>query len=317
MSLVAPRGLDEHAGICYTTDTSDGKEEMARVKKIYTPEEKQAWKEERLSEQKQLIEDAVSSLTASDAWESFVKFGRANLGRLTLNNALMIWSQKRDASVVWGKKQWEKKKVAVNTDAKPLRYFAPGGFYLVKDAQGNPVLDKNGNEQKRMFFRVVTGYDVSDTDAPKSDFNPMVELEGDEMMENLPGLEMFARRLGYTVDYREDTGKAHGWVDDRMWKIVVNKNLSGNALVRTLTHELAHAYGNVNYKDYSREEAEVIVESATVMALSLVGYDVTEASVPYIASWSNGDLKALHKYVKLVDELAKELARRMEGKEED
>jgi len=289
-----------------------------KVKKVnYTAEEKAAWKEERLSEQKQLIENAVAELISSEAWENFVKFGRANLSRLTLNNALMIWSQKRDATVVWGKKQWEKKKVTVNADAKPLRYFAPAGFYVYKDANGNEVLDKNGNPQRRMFFRIVSGFDVSDTDAPEVTVNPMVELEGEDLSDKIGPLEHFARLLGYSVEYREDTNDAHGWVDDRMWKIIINKNLSGNGIVRTLVHELAHAYGNVNYTDYSREEAEVIVESATVMALGLVGFDVSEASVPYLASWSGGDLKALHKYVRLVDELAKELASRMNAKEED
>lgn len=290
------------------------KKRTAKVKKTYTAEEKQAWKQERLDEQKQLLENAVQELTTSEAWENFVKFGRANLSRLTLNNALLIWSQKRDARVVWGKKQWEKQSVTVNADAKPLRYFAPAGFYILKDKNGNEVLDRNGKPQKRMFYRVVMGYDVSDTDASVTNINAMVELEGDDMIESLGPLEHFAFSLGYFVKYAEDTGNAHGWVDNNSHDIVINKNLSGNALVRTLIHELAHAYGNVNYDDYSREEAEVIVESATVMALGLVGYDVSEASVPYIASWSNGDLKALHKYVKLVDELAKELADQMTRK---
>lgn len=290
------------------------KKRTAKVKKTYTAEEKQAWKQERLDEQKQLLENAVQELTTSEAWENFVKFGRANLSRLTLNNALLIWSQKRDARVVWGKKQWEKQLVTVNADAKPLRYFAPAGFYILKDKNGNEVLDRNGKPQKRMFYRVVMGYDVSDTDASVTNINAMVELEGDDMIESLGPLEHFAFSLGYFVKYAEDTGNAHGWVDNNSHDIVINKNLSGNALVRTLVHELAHAYGNVNYDDYSREEAEVIVESATVMALGLVGYDVSEASVPYIASWSNGDLKALHKYVKLVDELAKELADQMTRK---
>ncbi len=291
---------------------------MARVKKTYSPEEKAAWKEERLSEQKQLLESAISELTGSDAWSNFVKFGRANLSRLTLNNALMIWAQKRDAKIVWGKKQWEKQGVSLNENAKGLKYFAPAGFYIFKDRDGNEVLDKNGNPQKRMFFRVVTGYDISDTDAPESELKTMVELEGDEMIDNLGSLENFARLLGYTVVYKDsaELNGAHGHVDDRMWQIVIDRSLSGNSLVRTLVHELAHVYGNVNYTDYTREEAEVIVESATVMALGLAGYDVSEASVPYIAAWSDGDLKALHKYVRLVDELAKELARRMEGKDD-
>jgi hypothetical protein len=279
----------------------------------YTADQKAEWKEARLAEQKQLLENALAELTSSESWEHFVKFGRANLGRLTLNNALMIWSQKKDATIVWGKKQWEKKNVTVNADAKPLRYFAPAGFYILKDRNGNELLDAKGNPQRRMFFRIVTGYDVTDTDAPPAEMETLVELEGDDLIDFLAPLEQFARELGYTVKYVEDTGKAHGWVDERMWNIIVNKNLSGSALVRTLVHELAHVYGNVNYTEYTREEAEVIVESATVMALGMRGYDVSDASVPYIASWGDGSLKQIEKYMKLVDELAKTLADKMGG----
>jgi hypothetical protein len=282
----------------------------------WTPEQKQQWKQDRLDEQKQLVEDAVAELTTSEAWENFVKFGRANLGRLTLNNALLIWSQKRDAKIVWGRKQWlAKHNVNVNADATALRYFAPAGFFTYKDANGSPLLNADGSEKRGCYFRVVTGYDISDTDAPATTWTPKITLEGDEMMDALPRLEQYARLLGFTVKYVESTelGGADGKVDNRTWTIFLDRNMGGNALVHTLVHELAHVYGNVNYKDYSREEAEVIVESAAVMALGLIGYDVSASAVPYIASWSNGDLKALHKYVKLVDELAQELADRMTG----
>ena len=80
--------------------------------------------------------------------------------------------------------------------------------------------------------------------------------------------------------------------------------------VRTLIHQLCHAYGNVNYTDYSREEAEVLVESATVMALGMAGFDVSEASVPYIASWG-GDLEVLKKNALLVDTLVNDISERL------
>jgi hypothetical protein len=92
---------------------------------------------------------------------------------------------------------------------------------------------------------------------------------------------------------------------------VVNNTLSGNAIVHTLVRQLARIFGNVNYTEYTAEEAECIVESATVMSLGLLGFDVSEASVPYIADWGNGSLKVIEKYMKLVDVLAKTLADKM------
>lgn len=284
---------------------------MAAVKVTYTAEQKRQWRDNLLAEQKQLLENALAEFTSSEAWENFVKFGRANLSRLSFNNALLIWSQKREARVVWGRKQWEKQGVTVNPDAQPIRYFAPAGFWTPKDANGDPILDGNGNPVRRPFFRIVTGFDVSDTDAPEPELRELIELDGDDLMHLHAPLENMAALLGYTVKYVEDTGDAHGWVDERMWNIVVNKNLSGNALVRTLLHEVAHIYGNVNYKDYSRAEAEVIVESSVVMTLGILGFDVSEASVPYIASWSDGNLKLIEKYMRLVDAMTKEFVNKL------
>lgn len=276
--------------------------------KQYSAAEKEVYRTRQMEEQKQLLKDAFATLTSSEAWENWVKFGRSNLKRLSFNNALLIWSQRRDATVVWGKGQWNKQGVTINEDAQMIRYLAPQFFPLKEN--GKVVLDNNGHPLKRVFFKTVVGYDVKDTNAPASDFNPMVPLEGDDHLDKLDKLESFAHELGFFVKYQSDTGSADGWVNFKNHDIVINKHLSGNQTVRTLVHELAHAYGNVNYTDYSREDAEVIVESATVMALGMLGFDVSEASVPYIASWGN-DLKALEKYAKLVDELVLTLTKKM------
>jgi len=284
-----------------------------RAGENYTPEQRAEWKQARIAEQTALLESAVKELTTSEAWENFIKFGRSNLRRLSLNNALLIWSQRRDATVVWGEKQWTKQKVTINADAQKIKYLAPSGFFWLKDKNGDPILDKNGKQQRRMFYRVVVGYDVKDTDAPTPDINAMIELDGDDLFDYCAGLEQWARELGYSVVYEDGlTGGAHGLINDRTWQIKIDKNLSGNAIVCTLLHELLHVYGNVNYKDYDRATAEVLVESATVMSFGMLGFDVSDASVPYIAAWKDGDLDDLKTYMKLIDTLVGEAVKRME-----
>jgi hypothetical protein len=273
--------------------------------KTFSKEDKAKYKEEKMAEQRQMMESALAELTSSDAWSNWIKYGRPNLKRLSFTNALLIWSQRKDATVVWGQKQWESKGVKVNADAQKIRYLAPCmGF---KYENGQQVFGADGKPVRVVkFFKTVTGYDVQDTDAPASDLDLMVEITGDDYLHLHAPLESFARELGIVVRYREDTGKANGWYDERNSEIVMNKNLSGNELVRTLVHELCHAYGNVNYTDFTRDEAEVLVESATVMTLSILNFDVSKSSVPYIASWG-GDLKVLDKYARLVEELVNQL----------
>jgi len=280
-------------------------------KQKYTPEQKAAWKEEKMAEQKQLLEASVRELATSETWQNWIKFGRNNLRKYSFNNALLIWAQKRDASLVHGKVQWSKEGVTVEPDARPITILAPM-FVNVKDERGNIVYGKDSKPMKKVgWFKAVKVFDVSETDAPEVEsVNPLRELEDDELSEYLPGLEGMARELGVVVRFREDTGQAHGWYDEKNSEIIINRNLSGNSVIRTLIHELCHAYGNVNYTDYSREEAEVLVESATIMALGMLDFDIREESVPYVVSWG-GDLEVLKKNALLVDTLVKDISERM------
>jgi hypothetical protein len=278
------------------------------TKTKFTAEQKQAWKEEKQAEQKQLLEDAFAQLTSQEDWTNWIKFGRKNLSKYSFHNSLMIWARKRNATLVHGKKQWEKEGVALNPDAQALPIFAPQ-FVNMKDENGNIIYDNNGKPKRRIgWYKVVYVYDISDTNAPEpKDPAIMREIEGDDLVDYLPEFESFARELGFVIRYREDTGEALGWCDFYNREIIVNKNLSGNAIIRTLVHELAHAYGDINYTDYDRGTAEVIVESATVMTLGMLGYDVRNASVPYIAEWGNGDMKLLKSFAATIDDLVKTL----------
>ncbi len=278
------------------------------TKTKFTAEQKQEWKAQKQAEQKQLLEDAFSQLTSQEDWTNWIKFGRKNLSKYSLHNSLMIWSRKRNATLVHGKKQWEKDGVTLNDDAQALPIFAPQ-FINEKDENGNLVYDKNGKPKRRVgFYKVVYVYDISDTDAPEPvDPSEMRDIEGDDLIDFLPAFEGFARELGFIIRYQDDTGEAQGWCDFVNREIIVNKNLSGNSIIRTLVHELAHAYGDINYTDYGRGEAEVIVESATVMTLGILGYDVRNASVPYIAEWGEGDMSLLKKFTGTIDDLVKTL----------
>ncbi len=80
---------------------------------------------------------------------------------------------------------------------------------------------------------------------------------------------------------------------------------AANAQVRVLVDELADADG-VTYSDYSREQAEVIVETAAVIVCGSLGLDTSGESIPYIAEWGEaGDLDAIRKHAETVDRIAR------------
>jgi hypothetical protein len=71
-----------------------------------------------------------------------------------------------------------------------------------------------------------------------------------------------------------------------------------------LVHELAHAHG-VTYKEYSRKQAEVIVDTVTHIVLSNAHLDVSGETLPYITGWGEADgLEAITRYAEVIDEVA-------------
>ena len=77
--------------------------------------------------------------------------------------------------------------------------------------------------------------------------------------------------------------------------------------MRTLVHELVHALG-VGYREYGREIAEVLTETAAFVACRSLGLDTAGMSVPYVAGWGeSGDLDAIKTYADVVDQMARRI----------
>ena len=70
-------------------------------------------------------------------------------------------------------------------------------------------------------------------------------------------------------------------------------------------HETVHALG-VDYQQYARAQAEVIVDTTTLIVLGGLGLDVSGETVPYVAGWGeDGALDAVTQFAALIDALAR------------
>ena len=77
--------------------------------------------------------------------------------------------------------------------------------------------------------------------------------------------------------------------------------------MRILVHEIAHAHpaGEVDYTHFTREQAEVLVDTVTYVVCGQVGLDVEGESIPYVAGWAEaGALEAVHTFAGTVDAVA-------------
>ena len=112
--------------------------------------------------------------------------------------------------------------------------------------------------------------------------------------------------------FRSIPGSTGGWCDLQAKLIVVDADVPANSQVRTLVHEIPHALG-VDYANYSRAQAEVIVDTTTLVVLSGVGLDVSGETIPYVAGWGErGALEAVTEFAQLIDGLARRVAHAIE-----
>ena len=172
--------------------------------------------------------------------------------------------------------------------------------------------DERGEDtgEKKVFFRTVPVFDVSMTDPlPGKEpvpLNPPAEpITGESHHHLIAPLIAHAAELGYSVEIRDlpEHGPG-GWCDVKRRQIVVATG-PANQQVRTLTHELAHAHG-VGYEQYTRAQAEVLVDCVTYCVLGSVGLDVGGESIPYVAGWGeDGALDAIREYAQTIDTIAR------------
>lgn len=171
-------------------------------------------------------------------------------------------------------------------------------------------------EERPIRFRSIAVFDVSQTDPlpgvePTPLQPPAQPITGDSHGHLIPRLEALAGDLGYTVTTEPIPGPAEGHCDAKNKRITIDFGLPVNARVRVLVHELAHAQG-IDYKNYTREQSEVIVDTATVIACTSSGLDVTGDAIPYIAGWGeDGALDAIRAFSADIDRVARRIEEAM------
>lgn len=256
--------------------------------------------EERRAEGRERLEEAVRDLMTSEGWQRWAET-RSRFHSYSLNNTLLIAAQCPTASRVAGYKAWQKLGRQVRKGERGIRIFAPM-VIRSKVAEGS-----DDEPATRLLFKVVSVFDISQTDGEPLPEMPGAPVEGDSHKEYLGTLEDFAATLGYSVTYEALSGGTKGYCAPDARRIVVESSMAPNRKVKVLVHEIAHALG-VGYDEYGRKGAEVIVETATYIVCGTLGLDTSSESLPYVAGWGEGDdLDALKKHAATVDEIAGKL----------
>ncbi len=295
--------------------------------------EKQTSKD-RLREITAGIEEGIKELFQSDRYAEYLQT-MSRFHRYSVNNVMLIHSQKPNATHVAGFNKWRDQFGRhVKRGEKGIQIIAPVPFKkrieeVKRDPDTDaPMLDKDGNvitEEKVVnipMFKVVSVFDVSQTEG-----KPLPELvsslTGDVQQYDI-FMEALRRSSPVPVRIEAMTAQMDGYFDTEHQDIAIRKGMSEVQTVSAVIHEIAHSKLH-NYNKAQAEAAagdetaeppikkdrhteEVEAESISYAVCQYYGIQTAENSFGYIASWSEGkELKELRSSLETINKTAADL----------
>ena len=224
--------------------------------------------------------EQAEALRSSDGWLYWLE-AASKFHNYSLNNQLLILSQRPDATRVAGYRAWQSMNRQVRKGERSLKIFAPSIRKTEDPATGE-------KRSAVVGFRLVSVFDLSQTDGdplPEPEM-PAVASRPEGLFEHLTEV---AASNGWTVDTVDtSTNGARGWWTPDTGTISIASAFDPASRTRTMLHELGHAFDHVldgGNEHATRAERELIAESVAFLVGTDLGVDLNEASTFYVTSW--------------------------------
>lgn len=265
------------------------------------------------------MKEGVKDYFKSDTYKKYL-VTMSKFHQYSPRNIQLILAQNPEATHVASFKKWKDDfGRTVNKGEKALRVLAPMTV-KVKDPKTKEVLlDDNGNERTRTYFKMVPVFDVSQTtgkELPK----PVYDLEG--TYEDYGNLYKSAKAVseanGVPIQFKENLGGAQGLYSRQDNAITILKGMSEQQTLKTIFHEMAHSeLHNVEKlleTPLKRSTRELQAESVAFVVASHYGLDTSDYTFGYLASWSQDKvgLSDLEGQIKIVQKEADSLISRID-----
>ncbi len=245
---------------------------------------------ERLHEQ---LQEALQELVTSEDWQRALAVA-ARFHDYSFANTQLIWTQSHargfTPSRVAGYRTWQELGRHVQRGERGLQILAP----VIRK-----VTPEDGEEEERRVvgFRVVHVWDLAQTKGEPLPEVPVTLVEGDLPFhwEQISGL-ITGAGFDLQIADLDRLGDANGITDWQQRVVVVRASLPGAQRFKTAVHELAHVRlhePNADGRPACRGIVEVEAESVAYMVCAALGIDSACYSLPYVASWSGGDVAKL------------------------
>ena len=262
---------------------------------------------EKIKELTEKLQAGIQELHDSEKYRDYLRT-MAKFHHYSFNNSLLIWAQRPDATAVAGYRAWQTKfGRTVNPGAKGIMIYAPSSYKrtlreVVTDADGNPVLDKDGNKVTREVERTFPNFKISYCFAYEDTSGkplPSIVSILDKDVDNYDSVMDALRKISPApIRFDSVGGGANGYYDLVNREIVIKDTLPQAQKIKTAVHEVAHSilHDKIDGLDLeaTKREMEVSAESVAFVVCSWLGLDTSEYSFGYVGGWSAGkELKEL------------------------
>lgn len=272
------------------------------------------------------LEKNLENLFKNDRFQDMLDV-MASGHQYSFNNVLMIASQKPEATMVRGFKQWQTLGRHVNKGEKSIDILVPSfkkvEVQKIDEKTGEVLRDKNGDPESEVK-QSITGFmmgkvfDVSQTDG-KEIPNVRDFIQRDlQSVESLTELyDRFIDRFNQndqtslTIAEEAHPGETYGGYYNRQNdEIVINTAVSTTAeqKFRVLIHEYAHSqlhHRENDLKDLPRGHREAQAECTAYIVSQYYGFDTDLSSTGYIATWAQ-DLDLAKQAIQEVQNVSRE-----------
>ena len=288
---------------------------------------------ERLQQITAGIEQGIKELFESEKYMRYLSV-MSRFHRYSVNNTMLIYMQKPDATLVAGYNKWKNQfERHVKRGEHGITIIAPTPFKKkieeqkldpdtkapILDAEGKAVMEER--EVEIPMFRPVKVFDVSQTDG-----KPLPELAS-SLSGNVQNYEAFMEALRRSapvpLSVEPMAANMDGYFSPDQQRIAIRAGMSEVQTVSAAVHEIAHSklhnYAQVQEeaaragdkeppKKKDRNTEEVEAESISYAVCQYYGIQTGENSFGYIANWSQGkELPELRASLETINKAAGEL----------
>lgn len=257
------------------------------------------------------IEEGLETINTNEDWLKYLVF-QSRFYQYSPGNTILIYMQNPQATYVMGYRAWNRLGRHVKKGSKGLAILAPcikkvEVFKEPKDKM--EYRDEEGEKEVRKVlsgFKIAYLYDISQTEGSDEELPVLVKgLTGNtdsekDIYERL--LSVISREF-VVIEVVGTASKGSYNLETHV--ITIRSDLEYLQRIKTLIHELAHAYHFIMEpdKEMPRNKRELIAESTAYVVSEWLGLNVSAYSFSYIQSWLK-DKKELKQIADTVQKIA-------------